>query len=69
MNIKSEFCPKDCKYLTLTELQQDNLFKAIHRIYPHMCSKYEAKLYHMWAHPDLYRCEACLKNTEETLNE
>lgn len=27
----------------------------------HRCTKYVKPLYHMLAHPDLYKCEECFK--------
>lgn len=56
----SEFCPRDCKYLNLTEEKQNMLDEpALHK-----CLKYKVRLYHMLAHPELYRCEECLKETK-----
>lgn len=56
-----EFCPRDCEHLSVTETEQNN-----GKMYqPHICTKYDVKLYHLLAHPDLYRCEQCYKEDKE----
>jgi hypothetical protein len=56
----NEFCPRDCKYLNLTEEKQNMLAEPV----LHKCLKYNVRLYHMLAHPELYKCEECLKETK-----
>ena len=64
MTMNNEFCPRDCEYLNMTEEQQD-MSKATK---PHVCLKYNTRLYHLTAHPDLYKCEECYKeNSNETV--
>lgn len=59
----SEFCPKNCKYLNITEEQQQKLQEqGAHR--GHYCTKYNDTLYHMLAHPDLYKCYECYKENK-----
>lgn len=58
----SDYCPRDCKHLNITEYQQDMLKGNIPDEYRHhYCLKYGVRLWHLLAHPNLYRCEACLK--------
>lgn len=62
----SEYCKPDCKYLSITEEQQQKCNKNT----PHICLKYNVRLYHLMAHPHLYKCEQCymessLKKQEE----
>ena len=64
----SDFCPKDCKYLNITEEQQQAIKGAIPWIYKeHRCRKYNVRLYHMLAHPDLYKCEQCYKENKNDI--
>ena len=61
-NIKNDnekFCSNSCKYLNITEQNQSELFKTIHRILPHKCSKYQVRLMHGDAHPLIYKCKSC----------
>ena len=57
-----EYCPQDCEYLSLKESEQYVLFKKLGSIFPHVCNKYNKRLYHLLAHPDLYKCKECIKN-------
>lgn len=57
----NNFCPRDCEYLSLKESEQYALSKKLGFIPPHICNKYGQRLYHLSAHPQLYKCEECLK--------
>jgi hypothetical protein len=61
MKMSNEYCPIDCEHLSLKESEQVSLTKKLGFIPPHVCNKYEQKLYHFLAHPKLYKCEECLK--------
>lgn len=56
---KYDFCPETCPYLSLTELRQTELknITGINSI--HKCMKYNERLYHLAAHPKLYKCTQC----------
>ena len=58
---KDEFCPRDCTYLSLTEKRQRELKNLTGMDSHHFCKKYGDRLYHLEAHPDLHKCEMCLK--------
>lgn len=51
----SEYCKPDCEHLSITEEQQ----QACTKNPPHICFKYSIRLYHMLAHPNIYKCEQC----------
>lgn len=55
--MSNELCPKDCEYINYTEHEQDMLDHPV----LHKCLKYNVRLFHFLAHPDLYRCEQCFK--------
>jgi hypothetical protein len=57
------FCPRDCEHLSITEEQQQLQNRGNHT--PHICLKYDTKLFHLLAHPDLYRCEKCYEENKE----
>lgn len=58
----SEYCPQDCCYLSLTEKRQDELKNITGMTSHHFCKKYNVRLYHLSAHPFLYKCKECLKD-------
>ena len=60
----NEYCPRDCRYLNITEKRQDELKNLTGVNTHHKCMKYNVRLYHMLAHPDLYKCEECFKEEE-----
>jgi hypothetical protein len=63
MKMTNEFCPNNCEHLSITEEKQ-NFIHMIAGIKPqHRCSKYIKPLYHMLAHPKLYKCEECYQET------
>ena len=51
----NEFCPRDCVHLSITEEEQTN--DKTRQL--HICTKYGARLYHLLAPNDLYKCEQC----------
>lgn len=51
----SEYCKSDCRYLSITEERQQEGTKNP----PHICLKYNVRLYHLLAHPYIYKCEQC----------
>lgn len=57
-----DFCPQDCKYLSISEEHQEIYRKINKVVLEHRCYKYDVKLYHMLAHPDLYKCEECYRD-------
>lgn len=61
MIMNNEFCPRNCEYLSITEKMQDLLDTPR----PHVCLKYDTRLYHLLAHPDLYRCDKCYEEKRE----
>lgn len=61
----NEYCPRDCRYLSITEERQDAIKGVVKPTPHHICLKYDARLYHLSAHPDLYRCEECIKDETE----
>lgn len=56
------FCPRDCKYLSLTEKRQRELKNITGIDSVHLCNKYNIRLFHLSREPDLYRCGECIKN-------
>lgn len=64
MTMNNDFCPRDCEHLSLTEADQSRLHTI--RVRAHFCLKYNTRLYHLTAHPDLYKCKECF---EENSNE
>lgn len=52
----SEYCKPDCRYLSITEEQQEGT-----KNHPHICLKYNVRLYHLLAHPHIYKCEQCYR--------
>lgn len=60
--MSNEYCPRDCKYLNITEEEQQKFKNDLPDEYRyHKCLKYDARLWHLLAHPDLYKCEECYK--------
>ena len=55
------FCPVNCEHLSVTEEMQNILGTG----QPHICLKYDTKLYHLYAHPELYRCDKCIEEDKE----
>lgn len=53
----SEYCKPDCEYLSITEERQ----QACTKNPPHICLKYNVRLYHLLAHPYIYKCEQCYR--------
>ena len=51
----SKYCKPDCEHLNITEEQQ----QACTKNPPHICLRYNVRLYHMLAHPNIYKCEQC----------
>lgn len=65
----SEYCPRNCQYLNITEDQQQSLKENLSEEFRiHVCLKYNARLWHLLAHPDLYRCTECYKDAERVCN-
>lgn len=64
--MNDKFCPKDCPCLSLTEKRQKELKNLTGMDSHHFCKKYGDRLYHLDAHPNLYKCEACLKELNKT---
>jgi hypothetical protein len=61
--MNKDFCPRDCEHLSITEEQQRHQNRGNHT--PHICLKYDVRLYHLLAHPDLYRCERCYEENKK----
>lgn len=59
----SEFCPCDCPYLNITEKQQSDIRLQTRIDTKHKCLRYNVILYHMLAHPNIYRCEQCYQDS------
>lgn len=51
----------NCPYLSLTEETQDYLKKEVGKsaLYPHLCMKYNRRVYHFGDEPWLYPCQEC----------
>lgn len=64
MWMTNEYCPMTCNYLNITEWDQNQLKNSTGETIRHMCLKYDQPLYHMLAHPNLYKCEECYKETK-----
>lgn len=60
----NDSCPMTCKYLNITEWGQSELKKTTGETIPHWCLKYDTKLYHLSAHPRLFKCEECYQEGE-----
>lgn len=64
--MNKELCPQNCEWLNLSEAQQNKIYDLTGEKPNHFCIRYGVRLYHMLAHPGLYKCEDCIKN--ETLD-
>lgn len=58
-----KFCPMNCKWLNVSEAEQMRIFEDSKQMIKHVCLKYEVQLLHLEAHPNLYRCKECLKES------
>lgn len=54
----NNFCPDDCKYLSINEKDQNKF--AIKP--PHICLLFKRKLFHGQYHPKLLRCTECVED-------
>lgn len=53
------YCYKNCKYLNITEKEQDEK-KSKREWYPyHFCTLYEVQLFHYGEHPQIYKFLGC----------
>ena len=60
--MNNKYCPRDCKHLNITEEQQNMFGGAIDWLYKtHICRKYNVRVFHLGAHPDLYKCKECYR--------
>lgn len=57
----SEYCPINCKWLNVTEEEQNSIQQRRGKMITHVCLKYEKQLYHHQEHPKLHKCEECCK--------
>lgn len=64
MKQNSEFCPMICEHLNITEQDQSELKKNTGKTTPHWCLKYDIKLYHLLAHPRIFKCNQCYQEGE-----
>jgi hypothetical protein len=60
------FCKDDCKYLSITEEQQQIVGSKKN---PHICTKYNYRVYHMQYHPQLVRLGKCDEEDENDIGE
>lgn len=61
----SEYCPRECPYLNITEENQQKFKTDLpDEFRVHICLKYNARLWHLLAHPDLYKCNECYRSEE-----
>ena len=60
------FCFPDCKYLSITEFEQDNLPKG--KFEDHYCTKYNCRIRHVGYHPNLPRLKECNYDNSEIRN-
>ena len=51
------FCPINCEFLSITEEEQNNQKNVIRP--PHICNRYNKKLFHAQYHPNIIRTEEC----------
>ena len=58
-----KFCPMNCKWLNVSEAEQMRIHEDSKQMIKHICLKYEVQLLHLEAHPHLYRCKECYKET------
>lgn len=56
------FCPRDCEHLNFSESEQEYVHALTKTMPAHWCEKYDTRLWHILAHPDLYKCEQCLND-------
>ncbi len=54
-----KICYSLCKHLSITEVDQDILYKNGHCKPPHICRKYNKQILHGTFHPDLPRLKEC----------
>ena len=60
--INSKYCPQNCKWLNISEAQQNKIYELTGKKPNHFCIRYGVRLFHMLAHPGLYKCEQCLNS-------
>lgn len=62
----SKFCNQVCEHLSISEMVQEMMSRetGIHSHLPHICKKYDKRLEHRFAHPNLYACDECVANND-----
>ena len=55
------YCPINCKWLNVTEEEQNRLQQNTGKKLHHVCLKHEKQLYRLSDHPKLHKCEECCK--------
>ena len=61
--IMDKFCPMNCKWLNVSEAEQMRIYEDSKQMIKHICLKYGVQLLHLEAHPNLYRCTKCGKES------
>lgn len=65
--MKERFCNEDCIYLSCSECAQYYYRKANKENIPHVCNKYNKRLYHWEYHPRICKCNECLNEDGGTV--
>ena len=61
--MNEKFCDDNCIYLSCNERFQNVHYNVNKERPPHMCKKYKKKLYHWEYHPNICKCDECLKES------
>lgn len=61
LTMSKYICNQECEYLSLKEIDQKDKTK------PHMCNKFNVKLYHKQAHPNLIKCKECVNEYKKEI--
>ena len=59
----------NCPHISITEEVQDYLKKEVGKtaLYPHICMKYNQRVYHLGNEPMIHPCQQCEKEKENKL--
>lgn len=58
------FCDDNCIYLSCNERFQNVYYNVNKERPPHVCKKYKKRLYHLEYHPNICKCEKCMKEQQ-----
>jgi hypothetical protein len=59
-----KYCPINCKWLNVTEEEQNRILINSGKDIHHVCLKYERDLHHLSDHPKLHKCDECCTESD-----